>query len=237
MNASLKRSTLQRIIIFFPFLFSPILFAANVSIYLSPPRVQETFNADSVVESFNSLRTGPMAAETSLAIGSLENPTATAKVVDGSLTGGARLSKYVMGSPFKIKFEYPTSYLGFWWSTMDADNQIELYDISDSLILRLDGSQVSKFFAKHSTVTNGDGTVYSALSYNGNPSVDHKIAIKKNRYTLDLKYLYCNIFVDGPERISSMVVRKGLFEIDNIAISTKYAEPDSSMVPMFSYDY
>ena len=237
MSAGLERSAFAGIYILSILLFSPMLFAANVSVYISPPRVQETSNVDSVVESFNSLSPGPMAGETPLAIGILENPMATAKIVDGSLTGGARLSKYVMGSPFKIKFEYQTSYLGFWWSTMDVDNQIEFYDISDNLILRLNGGQVSKFFAKHSTLTNGDGTVYSALSYNGNPSVDHKIAIKKNRYTLDLKYLYCNIFVDGPERISSMVVRKGLFEIDNIAISTRYAEPDSSMVPMFSYDY
>ena len=236
MNASLKRSTLTGINIFF-FFFSPILFAANVSVYLSPPRVQETSNADSIVESFNSLGQGPMAAETPLAIGTLENPAATAKIVDGSLTGGARLSKYVMGSPFKIQFEHPTSYLGFWWSTMDADNQIELYDISNNLILKLTGNQMSGFFAKHATVTNGDGIVYSSLSYNGNPSVDPKIAKKKNRYSLGLKYLYCNIFVDGPERISSMIVRKGLFEIDNIAILTKYAEPDVSMVPMFIYDY
>ena len=120
---------------------------------------------------------------------------------------------------------------------MDADNQIELYDISNNLILKLSGSLISGFFAKHSTLTNGDGIVYSSLSYNGNPSVDPKIAIKKNRYSLRLKYLYCNIFVDGPERISSMIVRKGLFEIDNIAISSKYAEPDVSMVPMFIYDY
>lgn len=237
MNASLERATLTRIYILFSLLFSSTLFAANVSVYLSPPREQEASNVDSVVESFNSLRTGPMAAETPLAIGTLENPMATAKIIDGSLTGGARLSKYVMGSPFKIQFEYPTSYVGFFWSTMDADNQIELYDISNNLILKLSGSQMSGFFAKHPTVTNGDGIVYSALSYNGNPSVDPKIANKKNSYSLGLKYLYCNIFVDGTERISSMIVRKGSLEIDNIAISTKHAEPDSTMIPIFSFDY
>lgn len=237
MNARLERANLTGIVILASVFLSPVLSAANVSVYLSPPRVQETSNVDSVVESFNSLRSGPMAGETPLAIGILENPMATAKIVDGSLTGGARLSKYVMGSPFKIKFEYPTSYLGFWWSTIDTDNQIELYDISNNLILNLVGSQIFGFFAKRSTVTNGHGIIYSALSYNGNPSVDPKIANKKNKYTLGLKYLYCNIFVDGPERISSMVVRKGLFEIDNIAISTKYAEPDASMIPMFSYGY
>ena len=237
MIASNERFYLTKLFIFSLLLVSPMLFAANVSVYLSPPRVQETSEMDAVVESFNALRTGPIAAETPLAIGTLENPMATARIVDGSLTGGARLSKYVMGSPFKIKFEYPTSYVGFFWSTMDADNQIELYDISNNLILKLSGSQMSGFFAKHATVTNGDGIVYSSLSYNGNPSVDPKIAIKKNRHTLRLKYIYCNIFIDGPERISSMIVRNGLFEIDNIAISKKYAEPDASMIPMFSYDY
>ena len=237
MIASNERFYLAKLFICSSLLFSPMLFAANVSIYLSPPRVQETSNIDSVVESFNSLKPGPMAGETPLAIGTLENPMATAKVFDGSLSGGARLSKYVMGSPFKIKFEYPTSYLGFWWSTMDADNQIELYDISDNLIFRLNGSQVSNFFAKHSTVTNRDGVVYSTIAYNGNPSVHPKISSSKNRYASSQKYFYCNIFVDGPERISSMIVRKGLFEIDNIAISTKYADPDASMIPMFSYDY
>lgn len=237
MSASLERASLTSIYMLLSLLFSPILFAANVSVYLSPPRVQETSNVDAVEGSFNSLSLGSMAAETPLAIGTLENPMATARIVDGSLIGGARLSKYVMGSPFKIKFEYPTSYVGFFWSTMDADNQIELYDISNNLILKLSGSQMSGFFSKHSTVTNGDGIVYSSLSYNGNPSIDPKIANKKNSYSMGLKYLYCNIFVDGPERISSMIVRKGLFEIDNIAISSKYAEPDVSMVPMFIYEY
>jgi hypothetical protein len=190
-----------------------------------------------MVETFNQHKVGTLDDVHHLSIGVIENPNATAKVEPGSITGGARLSNYLMGGTFEIKLEYPANYLGFWWATVDADNIIELYDFSHILILRLTGAQISEFLENNQNIMGGDGVVYASETYKGNPSFNKNEAIIKNKPSSSQNYLFCNIYLDGPERINSITIRDGLFEVDNISVSLRNIGPDPSMIPVFSSEY
>jgi hypothetical protein len=218
-------------------LLSGFSHASTVSVYFSPPKVQESSGTDFLVETFNQHKVGALDDVYHLSIGFIENPNATAKVEPGSITGGARLSNYLMGGPFEIKLTYPTNYLGFWWATVDADNIIELYDVSHNLILRLTGAQISEFLSNSPNIVGGDGVGYASEIYKGNPSFNKNEAAVKNKPSSSQNYLFCNIYLDGPERINSIIIRDGLFEVDNISVSLRNIEPDTSMIPVFSSKY
>ena len=49
----------------------------------------------------------------------------------------------------RIVLDSPSKYLGFWWSTMDADNQIKLYDVAGNLIIMLTGKDMGQVFAEN----------------------------------------------------------------------------------------
>lgn len=213
------------------------VYASTISIYISPPKVQASSKSDVIVEMFNKFNPGILPATGHLAIGSYENPLGKARIQSGSITGGAGLTKYIMGGPIRIVFDSPSNYLGFWWSTMDTENQIELYDVTGNLIIMLNGKQMDQFFSRNENLVGVDGNLYSPKQYNGNPFVSHRDADRYYRYSLFKKYFYLNLFVDGPDRIHTMIIRGDLFEVDNIATSVRYSEPDESMIPMLNLEY
>ena len=82
-----------------------------------------------------------------------------------------------------------------------------------------------------------DGASYSSKQYNGNPAVSYKYEVKYHKYSIAQKYFYFNLFLDGPDKNHSMIIRGDLFQGDNIAISVRYSEPDESMMPILNLEY
>ena len=208
--------------------------ASTLSIYLSPPRVQESSVEEAVVETFNDKKPGALEAEGKFAIGTYNNQSLGASILEGSITGGARSSRYLYSGPISISIDSSAGYVGFWLATIDGDNQVELYDTSANLIATISGKGIDSYLASHKSVTDQEGVSYSASEYKGNPNVNPEQDTSPQKRQ---NYVYVNAFVDGSERIGSMVIRNSSIEIDNISIAYRSISPDKRLIHVGDFEF
>jgi hypothetical protein len=158
----------------------------TLTVYLSPPAAQSSDVAGVTTETFNQLSTGVHTTSyVSMGIGtysaSQSSPFAiNAHDVFGGGTDSTHSSPtnyFSLGNsansanPIYVTLSQPAAYFGFWWSTGDQYNRIDLYQGS-TLFATFSTQDLLNFLNNGTgTITAANGTQYQTSAYFGNPNI------------------------------------------------------------------
>jgi hypothetical protein len=186
---------------------------AGLIFTIEDPGVQQTTVAGALTETFDALAPGP--------VGTYNSPIGTyegGQVNAADQYGGAGSSQfYAIGvqsgtTSATLTFTDPKTYFGMWWSAGDAQNRLEFYDQTSSLL---------------ASYQIGDILPLLSSDYFGNPNPP------PGRNTPEA-YVYLNFTVTGDSRISQVVFLNNLrsgFEMDNHSVFDRPITPPGKRLP------
>lgn len=217
----------------------------SISVYVAAPNVvsspatggtpySETFNSDA------GWPTGLSTAPVTRTIGTFAlSPSSALRTQASDQYGGASGTQYAAfgaqsgtSGAITLNLSNPVEYFGLWWSAIDANNGISLYNGNDFL-LRFTGADLISLFAASPTLTAQNGSTYSTSSYLGKPGT-------RPRRNTGEYYAYTMFRISGLTftRVvfdNSNTTATG-FEMDNLEIRTgNFAIPNSTVL-LRTYD-
>ena len=195
------------------FLISAIAKGAIVTVEISAPGMQSSTVPENLrqTESFDLFPGGLLSSTPSL-IGSIST-SGSPKVQNADVDGGASLSgKYVLTNSGEVSISFSgnnTKYLGFWWSTVGDNDQVQLFGIqnssTESLLKTVTASDIY-------LLTGGTEGQISNSPYFGNPNTNTNQG---------WAYVYVNLTTAVSDIYFSRAVFSGTyFEFDNVSVSS-----------------
>lgn len=173
-------------------------------------------------------------------IGTFQLSTSSAlRIQNADQYGGATNSRYAAfgaqsntAGAITLNLSNPTTYFGLWWSAIDANNGISLYNNND-LLVRFSGADLISIFSATPTLTAQNGTIYTTSAYLGKPGTNP-------RQNPGEYYVYTMFRVSGLtfNRVvfdNSGVTATG-FEMDNLQIRTGNFTIPTSTVMLRTYN-
>ncbi|MCS7042389.1 MAG: hypothetical protein NZR01_06315 [Bryobacteraceae bacterium] len=213
--------------------------AITISIYAAAPGVVSSpaTGGTAYNESFNSTSAWPTGLRTSPVtrpIGTFQlSPTSALQIQASDQYGGAGGSRYAAfgaqsgtAGAITLNLSNPTTFFGLWWSAIDPNNGISLYNGSN-LLLRFSGADLISLFAVP-TLTAQSGTAYATSSYRGKPGTSP--LQNAGEY-----YVYTMFRISGLTFTRVVFDNSGStasgFEMDNLQIRTgNFSIPTSSVL-------
>lgn len=173
-------------------------------------------------------------------IGTFQLSTSSAlRIQNADQYGGATNSRYAAfgaqsntAGAITLNLSNPTTYFGLWWSAIDANNGISLYNNND-LLVRFSGADLISIFSATPALTAQNGTIYTTSAYLGKPGTNP-------RQNPGEYYVYTMFRVSGLtfNRVvfdNSGVTATG-FEMDNLQIRTGNFTIPTSTVLLRTYN-
>lgn len=157
---------------------------------------------------------------------------------------GGTNSRYMMvydPRAITLTLEDSVSYVGFYWTSGGAGNQVAFYDASDRLIATFTTDRITEVLgsSRTSEVTLAavrTDIVYKQRSFFGDPAGHVSLAPTQDSSRPDNNniYTYLNLYVGGSIQVKKIVFSNsaGGFEFDNLTTSTTAQSPAESMVKL-----
>ena len=175
--------------LFLPFLLNFAIpstgYGASISIYISPPSIQNSEVTGTTVATFDSLAPGNLTTPYASPIGTYAATTAAPFHINAAdqfggaidpanpttptnyFTFGAQSSS---STAVSLKLNQSADYFGFWWSAGDANNGVSFY-IGNFLLLRFTTQVLLNLLnGGAGKVTALSGAKYNTSAYYGNPN-------------------------------------------------------------------
>jgi hypothetical protein len=212
-------------------------FGQSLTLYVSPPREQNTTRFGAIVEDFNRGVQSPIPASGTWKVGTFTTtinglyPQFRAANLYGGAGGtGQYLFTYYVdgGSSDKVRVDLlpsvPVRYLGFWWQAGNAGNTIRIYDTASNLLATFNASTIFNLLSGPGNVTAIDGTEYPKAAYSGNPNLPAAGNTSE-------PFAYVNLRLEGSSgTIGRIDISGANFEVDNLAIAPTVST-DQKWVP------
>jgi hypothetical protein len=241
--------------------------ADSVALYISAPMTQASDATGSVsVETFDSFSLGT--CPTSLTsiratltesgdacriwdpgplVGSDSNtdkPWGGATTTSSTPSFGGTNSRYMMvydPRAITLTLEESVRYVGFYWTSGGAGNQVAFYDASDRLIATFTTDRITEVLGSSKTSDTTlsavrSDIVYKQRSFFGDPAGHVSLTPTQDstRPDKDNIYTYLNLYVGGSIEVKKIVFSNsaGGFEFDNLTTSLAAQTPAESMVKL-----
>jgi len=157
--------------------------AISISVYVAAPGVVSSPATGGTAqnETFSSgwgagLYTAPMTRN----IGVFQLSASSALAIQGSdqyggAGNGGRYAAFGAQSgtagAITLNLTNPTTFFGLWWSAIDANNGVSLYN-NDTFLMRISGADLIRLFSASPTVTAQSGATYQTSAYLGKPGTN-----------------------------------------------------------------
>lgn len=159
--------------------------AISISVYIAAPNAVSSpaTGGTAVNENFSSnpnWGAGAYTTDRTRTIGTFDlSPQSALQIVNSDQYGGAgNNGRYgAIGAQsgtsaaITLNLTNPTTFFGMWWSAIDPNNGVSLYD-NNTLLMRISGADLTALFNASSTLTAQNGTLYQRTAYLGKPGTN-----------------------------------------------------------------
>jgi len=157
--------------------------AISISVYVAAPNVVTSPVTGGTVRNENFSSGWPAGTYTSNRtrnIGTFQLSTQSAlQIVNSDQYGGAgNAGRYgAFGAQsgtsgaITLNLTSPTTFFGMWWSAIDANNGVSLYN-DNTFLMRISGADLISLFSASATLTAQNGTTYQSSAYLGKPGTN-----------------------------------------------------------------
>lgn len=216
--------------------------AISISVYVAAPNVvtSPATGGTAFTDTFDSWQRRLYTAPATGALGTYELSSASAlRVQNSDQYGGAGNTRYAAfgaqsgtAGAITLNLSNPATFFGLWWSAVDANNGISLYN-GDTFLTRFTGAELISLFAASPTLTAQNGTSYQTSAYLGKPGTNP-------RQNATEYYAYTMFRVSGLTFTRVVFDNSGTtatgFEMDNLQIRTGDFTIPGSTVLLRSYE-
>lgn len=156
-----------------------VVWGASISVYIAAPQVvtSPATGGTAVNETFNNISRGVKTTNLPRAVGVFNLSATNALSIEASgQYGGANRSRYAAfgaqsgtSGAITLNLANPAAFVGLWWSAMDGQNAISLYN-GNTLLTRFSATDLTSVLSAASTISSVGGTVYNTADYRGKPA-------------------------------------------------------------------